>query len=73
MRPHPPVDENGIKNIRTCDPSAPLRVSHPPRPVPRLARLYDGVMVDGKPIPVTNVADKENVDAEEEDPNASED
>lgn len=30
-------------------------------------------MVDGKPIPVTNVAEKENVDAEEEDPNASED
>ena len=73
MRPHPPVERKRHKKYPNVRPSAPLRVSHPPRPVPRLARLYDGVMVDGKPIPVTNVAGKENVDAEEEDPNASED
>jgi hypothetical protein len=29
-------------------------------------RLYDGVHVDGKPIPVSHVADKENVDGEKE-------
>ena len=29
-------------------------------------RLYDGVHVDGKPIPVSHVADKENVDMEKE-------
>ena len=43
--------------------------STPPSPSPltyRLnSRLYDGVMVDGKPIPVRNVAEKENDDGEE--------
>ena len=29
-------------------------------------RLYDGVHVDDKPIPVSHVADKENVDREQE-------
>jgi hypothetical protein len=28
--------------------------------------LYDGVHVDDKPIPVSHVADKENVDREQE-------
>ena len=37
----------------------------PPSPTHRLySRLYDGVMVDGKPIPVHNVAEKENDDGE---------
>lgn len=37
------------------------------RPEQRVVvRLYDGVHVDGKPIPVSHVADKENVDLEKE-------
>ena len=37
-----------------------------PRPPVSKRRLYDGVHVDGKPIPVSHVADKENVDMENE-------
>lgn len=37
------------------------------RPEQRVVvRLYDGVQVDDKPIPVSHVADKENVDLEKE-------
>ena len=37
-----------------------------PRPLVSARRLYDGVHVDGKPIPVARVADKENVDVGKE-------
>ena len=37
-----------------------------PRPPVSARRLYDGVHVDDKPIPVSHVADKENVDREQE-------
>lgn len=37
-----------------------------PRPPVSARRLYDGVQVDDKPIPVSHVADKENVDREKE-------
>ena len=44
------------------------RRRHPltPRPPVSARRLYDGVHVDDKPIPVSHVADKENVDREQE-------
>ena len=37
-----------------------------PRPPVSARRLYDGGQVDDKPIPVSHVADKENVDLEKE-------
>ena len=48
--------------------ASPARAAAPltPRPTVSARRLYDGVHVDGKPIPVARVGDEENVERDEE-------